>query len=533
MITDRVVSILAFLGSVGWAISAPYSIAQTPPPASASAQLDAAAYYAFAENAVAKLKQAREEGGDPARFARDNPLAIHDAAGPSRSVATLAFVLASGADPNAPRRPGDVGGPILSVQSDPEKFKLLVKAGANINDVDSNRYTALSRILYSSFREFTVPASPTPGDAVRKYSKLELVRTLVDAGASIDDGPGSVGRGGMLALTTRADTDVIDFLISRGATLRHAQLDPLNPEKDIDSRGPLVTAIVLERDDLAAKLLERDRIISTDDRPVLLYAVRRGFFELAFSLLAAHADPSASDEDGNTPLMWARKGRNAKLVAAILKAGAPNVPALPKVSYRREGLSEFDMQTAVIIDDVAFMDSPRFLLDMYLPKRKGPAFILNGVDVNQVEQFSCEHASNFVIHAHSNAIDGIAVGICHSEAKRIQASLLRSQDPIKKLVASIGVPPITDAQAEKIGWTWKESKLKAGSRGVEFPVILVGHGIISLRTYVLFDKTDSNAVIVQMSVDHLCSDDRLRTPLCLNSGAALAEIAERVRVLPQ
>jgi hypothetical protein len=84
---------------------------------------------------------------------------------------------------------------------------------------------------------------------------------------------------------------------------------------------------------------------------------------------------------------------------------------------------------------------------------------------------------------------------------------------------------------EKLGWTWKESQLPRGARSVEFPVLLIGHGIIGIRTYILIDKSASRAVIIQAGLDGLCEKPVIRTPLCREPSRAFFEIAERLSLL--
>ena len=504
---------------------------QRPTP-SATEKLDAAAYYALVQHDDVRLKAARDEGGDPERYARENPQAIYDAASTERDVAALAFVLKSGANANAPRYPNSKGSPILSAQLDPEKIGLLVKAGADINGVDNSGYTALSQILYSPSREYRFPPTAKAGEAQRVYSKLDVVRFLVNAGAALNDSPGAAGRGGMLALTRRDDKDVIDYLIAHGATLRGAKFGLIDAEADKVARGPLVTALMLEREDLALVLLQRDKEIAINDRLALLHAARRGFSNFALTLLAAGANPSTSDNEGSTPLMWARKKRDNPLVAALLKAGAPDSPALPKFSFERDGFNDFDKKAAAIIDDVAFMDSPRFALDMYLPKLTEPTFILYGAEPNKFEQFSCERASAYSIVVLMNAVNNIQVGICKAQAKRMLAGVDQSRNNLRGMLLTLGNGATADAAlVEKAGWTWKERQLPDGAQSYEFPLLLIGHGIIGVRTYVLMDKSANRAVIIQASVDRLCENPLLRTPLCRDPSQAFAEIADRLNRL--
>jgi ankyrin repeat protein len=497
-------------------------------------KLDADAYFAMAQRTEDALKVAKDKGGDPARFARTNPVAIHDAAGSEREVATLMFVLKSGADANVPRHANIKGGPIISAQMDLAKIELLIKAGADVNGSGEANYTALSNALHSPMREFKFPPTPKTGEAQRVYSKLDVVRFLLDAGAKLNDGVGATWRGGMLASTRKEDKDVIDLLVARGATLKGARFDWLEPPEDKADRGPLSIASMIGREDLAFAILRRSGRIEPNDSLALLHASRRGYDDLALALLQAGADPKAIDPNGNTSLMWARKTRDTRLVAALLKAGASDSPALPSVSFEREGLSEFDRQAALIIDDVASMDSPRFTLDVYLPKRGEPAFVLYGAEPNKFEKIACERASAYVIVANMNAINSIQVGVCSASAGKIASLLEQSRDTFGKLLNSMNPEPKRDAsEMVKMGLVWRENNLPNGGKSYEFPILLIGHGVISMRTYVLVEQSAGRVVIVQASVDRLCEGGDPRTPLCRDSSRAFAEIASRVSRLPK
>ncbi len=521
--------------------------AQSAEPATPNELLDRDAFSALMQHDDKRLQAVRAKGGDPARYAKTDPLAIHNAAGEQGDLALLDFVLKAGADPNVLRFPGAPGGPLASANHDLAKMEMLVKAGADVNGVVMSGYTALTLTLFDYQREFKYPSNAKPGETQRIYSKLQVVRFLLDHGATINGGKDSRVYGGALRYTRPGDKEVIDLLISRGATLdKYASQSPL-PEEDKTEHGPLATALQLGRGDLALALLRRDRVIAPEDKLALLEAARRGYEEVALALLAAGADAKATDDAGSTPLMWARKARNPRLVAALLKAGVPDSPALPATDFEKRDMRAFDKGVAQIIDDVAFMDAPRFTIFPPGPNAM-PRFAVGTADPAKPEVITCERGSAFTILAHMNAIDSINVGVCKMDAKRIGDLARSTREPVEKFLKELfAQAPNAPRQLERMGMVWKESELPGGARGYEFPFIMIGHGILFAHTYVWVDAKGSRAVIVQAMIDHVCGMDLsrpvdedsgkaqvgLRSPLCMEPSRAFAEIAERVGRLPE
>ena len=319
---------------------------------------------------------------------------------------------------------------------------------------------------------------------------------------------------------------MIALLLARGATLQGVKFDFISPADEKMERGQITTALMLGRDDLALALLSRDKRVGANDSQALLEAARRGHGSLALALLQAGANARTTDASASTPLMWARKWRDTRLIAALLNAGAPDKPDLPKVPYPPEmwsALGRFSKQSLLIIDDVAVMDVPRVGLE---PKGE-TAFVLYGDTEGKLEQIRCEHTSAYEIFGAGGAGDAIWVGTCKAAAKRVLAS---AEVAFRTHAKS---EPRVAAMWSEMGLMWKREVRPDGVQSFEFPVALIGHGAIFLRTFVLVDKSGGRAVIVQASVDKLCQETPAATPLCTDSGRALAEIAERVARLPQ
>lgn len=503
--------------------------AQTTP-AAATTAADAAAYEAMARHDAEALRAARAQGGDPARYASSDPKALLDAAGPNRALATLAFVLASGAKPNG--APGGMQPPIFQALGDLEKIRLLVKAGADIDaTLAGSGYTVLTTIVFDHRQVFEVPPRPAANEPARRYSKREMVQGLLDLGAnpqgmSVKGGP---RRTATLSMARRGENDIIDLLIARGAMLGGGEVFLFEPDKPRPKLGQVSLALMNDRDDIAAALLRHHRVIAPDDAIALDEAARRGFGEFALALLAAGANPNAAGSDRTTPLMWARKWRDKTLIAALLKAGAIDGATLPPFDDTHPGWNPFMRQVAAIVDEVAVMDSPRFTLDSPINGQRQTPFIMYGKTVEAYEQISCERTAAFSIIAFANANDHIQAGICHANAPQLKALAAGAGAANKRLLDAIGLREDQKARVEKMGWLVQEARvLPNGATLYETPVLAMGHGIAALRTVILVNRDANRAVIVQASLDKLCGRPDLRTPLCQEGNRALIEIAERV-----
>lgn len=525
----------AFVSGLFLLVSSSGVLAQNGAAQPSPVDLDAKAYRALASGSRDELARWRAAGGDPARYAKNNPEAIHDAMGGERNVDVLEFVLKSGANPNAYRHPNLKNSPILANPMDRDKVVLLLKYGANINARDaSSGYTALSHALFYPFREIKITSGTRGNQKTRTFSKLEVVRFLVEHGAEFNGNLGGWGRAGALGLTRREDKDVINFLIQRGATLKVVGPDPyaivLGIDEDHTDRGPLTTALQMDRDDLALVLAKRDKRVAPNDKFAILEASRRGFTTAALAILNAGANPNVADDQGASPLGWAQKRADVDLISALQKAGAKKSDKKIKLSFDIPGWDAFDKEVAHAIDDVVFLDPDRFSIDIGLPKG-GVAFAFYGKDVNKYDSMKCERSVGYSIVANAGIQGSIQVGVCKKEARRMQELARSSKAGLQQIVKTLdqsGVGLKAD-KVKTLGWEWQQEKYVDHAESYKFPVLAIGHGILWANTVVWVSGAADRAVIVQTSLTQFCGEGKkISTPLCSDTNKALTEIALRV-----
>lgn len=511
--------------------------------------LDERAFYALKKQQGELLAILRFAGADPKRHLNANPKILFDAASPEGSVEILEFLLKNGADPNSLKHEKLRSTPIFSTGLDPEKIRLLLKYGADPNFRD-NGYTLLANVLFHHGKEISVRPLSMSEKSARVYSKVSLVNLLLDHGADLNANNGGWGQWGALGLTRREDKEVIDLLVKRGATLSperggYTLLPQLrekygNATQADKAPGPITIAVdILERDDLALALLARDGKIGPKDRLALLQATRRGWHDVAQALLLAGANPNAADEKGLTPLAMAQRRRDKTLINMLAAAGATMSTQTVKPSYKIEGWNEFDIAVANEIDEVAFFDPPRFTLSLYFPKTE-PSFALYGRGVNQFEEIKCERSVVFTIIANAGIAGGISIGVCSRESQRLQKLASEAKQGVELLFNQLakGGMKLDEVEFKKLGWTY-EKKVGPNRTAIHyFPLIGIGHGILSTPTVLLVSEKADQVIIVQADVTNLCGEGRSmqnQTVLCSDTKNAIIDIAQRLfgRFQPQ
>jgi len=382
----------------------------------------------------------------------------------------------------------------------------------DVNAKEASGYSLLATVLFNSRGDLPAQGG---GAGARRYPKTELVRRLLDAGANANGDHGGRGRFGALGLARREEPEVVALLVARGATLAGAT-----------GRGPVATAIEMERDDLALALLGRERKPSPEDRAAIALAARRGWGHVVNALLDAGADPNATDAQGMTALKLAERRRDSAMMMRLAAAGAsPSDKAHRPSPGPGAGFAEL---AAKEIDEVVFFDPPRFAL---APGREG-VFSFYGKGVNQFEEVRCEHSAAFEFIAMANQAGGLQVGICAREAKRVRELAAAAGPALEAVLGQLSQSGsrIEPSVLAKLGWRHARHDGADGTQEHFFALIAIGHGVLSLPTFVLVARGARRAFVVQADTTKLCENYGLgnQTPLCGDTRQALADIARRL-----
>jgi len=192
------------------------------------------------------------------------------------------------------------------------------------------------------------------------------------------------------------------------------------------------------------------------------------------------------------------------------------------------GGTEFFEAAGRQINDVVIFDPPRFALAV---GRDGP-FAFYGAAMNEFQEVACERTASFGIIALANMAGGIRAGICVREAKRVRALASSAQPALAGVLAILSQEGFTldPAKLDKLGWKYARTVGADGAEEHYFPLVAVGHGIGSLPTLVRIPRGAGRAIVVQADTMKLCENYGLqdRTPLCINTRQALADIARRL-----
>ncbi|HET6978356.1 MAG TPA: ankyrin repeat domain-containing protein [Pyrinomonadaceae bacterium] len=182
-----------------------------------------------------------------------------------------------------------------------QTVKLLLAAGAKVNEIDGYRRSAL---IYSAY-----------GSA-----DLEVINLLIENGANVNF-VDLEGQTALLLAVQRNATKVVLRLLQAGAGAT------INT-KDKNGLTPLLYAVNWGREEIFAALIAAGAVIDVVNEKgetALITAVQRTYPNLVKLLLKAHAAVNIQDKEGNTALMYAKSGDSgpdAEVFDALIAAGA-------------------------------------------------------------------------------------------------------------------------------------------------------------------------------------------------------------------
>lgn len=215
-----------------------------------------------------------------------------------------------------------------------------------------------------------------------------------------------------------------------------------------------------------------------------------------------------------------RTGAALLALAALAGSAAAQVPM-----QQMPPDTKFASVVANEINAVAKFTPPDFTLSL---RGDESQLAFYGREPNQLEGVRCERQAAFEFVAQANLTGHIQVGICASEAKRVRTLAVLAPRSLEALVAQM--PEINLEQRRKVGWTTTRSEGLNRTEEHAFPVVALGHGVLSVQTVVIVTAGARQAVVVQAETHKLCENYGLQdqTALCRDTRQALVDIARRL-----
>jgi ankyrin repeat protein len=256
-----------------------------------------------------------EEGADIQTYGGK---ALEQAAS-EHNLEAVQFLLASGADVNAPIRSKGYGTPLQAATNNTQLVRVLIKAGAAINACTAH-YTGRTALQTAAY-----------------HGNIGSVIELLSAGADIN-APGR-HRDGFTALQVAAKwqhTEVVQSLLDAGA-------DVNAPGSPIGGYTALQAACDRENIKLAQILVDAGADVNATRKrqsiTMLQSAIKRGSFEMAQLLLRAGANVNSPPRGmgGRSAIQEAAEKGNRRLLDLLLEAGA-DVNGAARVEYGRTAL---------------------------------------------------------------------------------------------------------------------------------------------------------------------------------------------------
>ena len=150
--------------------------------------------------------------------------------------------------------------------------------------------------------------------------------------------------------------------------------------------------------------------------------------------------------------------------------------------------------------------------------------VFPGKEINEYEQVECEKTSGYKMRGFANTQGEIGVAVC-ADGQRVQDIAMQMPHRLETLFKDSKGPR---EDLRTLGWYYASAKLDERHVFHYFPVIFIGHGVLTAYTGVVFDKITKRAVVVQISPYPMCESMRSlykEAPLCTDRERTLEKMA--------
>lgn len=210
---------------------------------------------------------------------------------------------------------------------DASDIEVLIKSGADVNMIDGNNFTPLTRAIAEGRRDIVQLLIKLGADLNKKdgeyytplgqaiYSKKkDIIRLLIESGVDINK-PGRFGYTPLVdAIINTPGEDIAELLI-----ILRADINKIG-END---RTPLHTAILFKRIDIIDLLIRYGADVNMIDRTnftPLTWASEMGYIDIVQLLIKRKADINLTDGKGDTPLTVAISSGNYDIAYLLIKS---------------------------------------------------------------------------------------------------------------------------------------------------------------------------------------------------------------------
>lgn len=267
-------------------------------------------------------------GWEPSGANDRGETALH-VASQANSPEAIKALLEANADINAGDRSGDTPMHAAAANGAVMALNTLAVAGADVDNTNNDHCTALHlaaregqvsaiKALVAAGADVLAGAGDrgTPLHLAADAGQVSAISTLVEAGARCDDGDFD-GYSPLHLAAREGHASAVKVLVDLGAQ-GLSQSDEIEPPLYLAVQSGHLNAV----EALLAGGVYADVVLGLDEPTPLHWAARRGDVAIIKVLVAAGADVSRQDEEGNTPLHWAASDGQAAAIEALVAAGA-------------------------------------------------------------------------------------------------------------------------------------------------------------------------------------------------------------------